>query len=96
MTTTTAQKKYPADFVKRAKAEYPSWPELHKALDSGNQLAGKYLDDASQGEISPNEVVKMIYAGQVQQLRAKADRLARRRKLYRDWGNIAESMFYGR
>ena len=96
MATPTARKQYPANFVERVKAEYPNWPDLHKALDSGNQFAGRYLDDSSQGGISPSEVVKMIDSGRVLELRNKADQLIRRQKLYSDWGKLVRSMFYGR
>lgn len=92
------QKQYPAEFVERVKKEYPDWgvtrPDLHKALDSGNQFVGRYLDDSSQGGIDPKEVVKMIDLGQIQGLRQKADKLARRQNLYRDWSKIAQKMFY--
>lgn len=90
------KEKYPAEFVKRAKAEYPNWPELHRALDSGNQVAGRYLDDSSSGGISPAEVVVMIDHNRVQELRKKADQLVRRQKLYSDWSDIAQEIFYAR
>jgi len=54
------KKKYPADFVKRAKAEYPDWAVLHRALDSGNEFVGRYLDDSSSGNMNPNKVILMI------------------------------------
>lgn len=91
-----AEKKYPAEFVKRAKAEYPNWAELHKALDGDNEFVGRYLDDSSQGGISPDEIVKLIDQNKVQELRQKADQLIRRRKLYGDWYDIAQEMFYAR
>lgn len=89
-----AEKKYSAEFVNKAKAEYPNWTELHKALDSGNEFVGRYLDDSSQGGISPDEIVKLIDQNKVQELRKKADQLIRRKKLYSDWYDIAQEMFY--
>ena len=87
------QKRYPAKFVKLVKAEYPNYSELHRALDNGDQFAGRYLDDNSSGGISPKEVVKMIDQGKIKELRKKADQLVRRQKLYHDWSNIAQEMF---
>jgi len=46
--------------VKRAKAEYPDWAVLHRALDSGNEFVGRYLDDSSSGNMNPNKVILMI------------------------------------
>ena len=90
------KKQYPAEFVKRVKAAYPDWPDLHKALDKGSEIVGRYLDDSREGGIDPHEVVKMIDQGQVQALRQKADELVLRQKLYTEWGKIADRMFYGR
>jgi len=36
----------------------------------------------------------MIDQDQVQGLREKADRIVRRQKLYNDWSDIAQKMFY--
>ncbi|MFA6270434.1 MAG: hypothetical protein WC657_04480 [Candidatus Paceibacterota bacterium] len=88
------KKQYPADFVRRAKEEYPNWPDLHKALNSGNEFVGRYLDDSSQGGISPYEIVKLIDQNKVQELRQKADQFIRRKKLYSDWYDTAQEMFY--
>ena len=87
------KKKYPAEFVKRVKAEYPNFTELHQALDRGADIAGRYLDDSSQGGVSAREVVKMIDSKQVKQLREKADGLVRRQKLYGEWAVLAQMMF---
>lgn len=54
------EKKYPAEFVARAKSEYPDWPELHKALDANSEFVGRYLDDNSSGGIAPKVVSSMI------------------------------------
>ncbi len=48
----SGQKQYPAEFVKKAKAEYPDWPKLHLALDSGDQFVGRYLDDNGSGGLA--------------------------------------------
>jgi len=37
-------RKYPAEFVKRVKAEHHNWPELRRALDNGSEFVGRYLD----------------------------------------------------
>jgi hypothetical protein len=90
------EKRYPADFANRVKAEYPDRPDLHKALDSGNNFLGRYLDDGGGVGIRPEKIVEMIDQGQIEKLRQEADQLVRRGKLYAEWCEIADKMFYNR
>ncbi len=36
---------YPEDFVKRVKKAYQNWDRLHKVLDIGSTMVGRYLCD---------------------------------------------------
>ena len=87
------KKKYPVRFVRRVKDEYPYWFDLHKALEGGSGSDGRYLDNGSGGSISPRDIITMIDQGLIKELRRRADRLARRKELYSDWGIIAREMF---
>ena len=88
--------RYPVKFVNEVKATYPNSPDLHRALDRGGEIVGRYLDDYSGGNIGPDEIVKMIDSGCVHDLRKRAERLNIRKKLWGEWCTIAEKMFYAR
>ena len=87
------RQKYPNNFIKETKKEYPKYPELHRALDSGAESVGRYLDDNSFINISPDEIIKMIDLGKEKLLREKAKKIVHRRKLYNKWLYICQKMF---
>jgi hypothetical protein len=89
-------KRYPAEFVARVKAEYPKRPTLHKLLDDGESLVGRYLDDSSTGGLNAALVIQMIDENKVAELRSSAQALVRRKELYAEWSALASKMFYGR
>ncbi|MBD5389308.1 hypothetical protein HDR63_03595 [bacterium] len=45
---------YPQYFVALVKATYPKSPDLHKALDKGSEIVGRYLDDSSVIKLQKN------------------------------------------
>jgi hypothetical protein len=79
-------KKMPTELIQDIKAAYPEWPELHKACDSNSNIVGRYLDDASNGSISPEEILRLI-DGNHEELKRIANSLVRRKNVYVNWLN---------
>lgn len=91
----TAIRKYPKDFVKKAKTSFPKWSQLHRALDNASEVVGRQLDD-SRRKIEPQYVLDCLNRGQpsdLQELKSKATRLVLIEELYGEWRKIAEKMF---
>jgi hypothetical protein len=49
--------KYSQDFIERVKKAYPLSESLHKALDCGSEIVGRYLDDSTSDTISISTVL---------------------------------------
>lgn len=73
---------YPEDFVKRVKKAYPDWKRLHKALDSGSCMVGKYLSDNTCDSISLEKILK---AKDLKKLQNVAELALERNMLYTEW-----------
>lgn len=81
--------KYPPDFVRRVKEEYPYWTYLHRGLDRGNKdYVGRCLDDSSTSFIPPVVVLEFLNEGKTDELRDLVIQIERRRKLYTEWRNL--------
>ena len=78
---------YPPDFVKEVKNLFPANTELHKALDAGSPIVGRFLDD-NVAEIKPQQVLNMfdpndhLIVDKLFDLRKEAQRLVRIGELY--------------
>ena len=81
---------YPEEFVKRVKAAYPTFGELHNHLDKGSAIVGRYLDDSSSGQIQPNWIVKQ---SSLEVIKKAARVLLEKRTLYYDWGKLYDKEF---
>ena len=66
-------------FIEEVKELYPSFTSLHKAVENGSGLVGRYLDDAEDGKISYK---KILEATSLDDLKEEANRIERRLKLY--------------
>jgi len=73
--------KYTEDFISRIKKEYPNYTNLHKHLDNGSEMVGRYLND-SFGMITENDVMLAI---SLEELRGKAIGIKRKKELYVEW-----------
>lgn len=45
-------------FIEEVKELYPSFTSLHKAVENGSGMVGRYLDDAEDGKISYKKSLK--------------------------------------
>src|SRR3989338_1969099 len=79
------QERYSADFVAKVKAEFPDWADIHKALDSGSEFVGRYLDDSRAFSMSPKDIVKALEGGKQEEVLEKAKRAERITELYEEW-----------
>ncbi|MFH1956417.1 MAG: hypothetical protein ABIJ28_02105 [Patescibacteria group bacterium] len=83
--------KYSKDFVKKVKAEYPDWEDLHNALATGNTFVGRYLDDSRYFEMSPAKIVEAFEQGREQDVLEAAKKVDRREKLYGEWSDLYQA-----
>lgn len=66
-------------FVDEAKALYPNCDGLHKAIENGSSIVGRYLDDNAPSGLSCNEVLSAVSLESLQQ---KAMVVKRKQDLY--------------
>lgn len=45
------------EFIAEAKALYPTWSDLHKAIENGSGIIDRYLDDSTPTAIDYREVL---------------------------------------
>ena len=76
--------KYTEDFISRVKKEYPTYTNLHKHIDNGSEMVGRYLED-SFGTITENDV---MLATSLNELREKAIGIKIKKELYKEWFNM--------
>lgn len=83
--------KYPKSFITDVKVMYPENQELHKALEEGNYMVGKYLKDyAKQMVVTVNENDVFIDGGKNFIFYIKKE-MEKRRAIYLRWENIVQS-----
>jgi hypothetical protein len=58
---------------------------LHDKIDHGKYFAGRLLDDASQGSISPREILE---SNSLEYLKEKARIAIDKRALYSKWADM--------
>lgn len=69
-------------FIEEVKELYPSFTSLHKAIENGSGMVGRYLDDAEDGKIS---YTKILEANSLEELKQEARRIERRLNLYKSY-----------
>jgi hypothetical protein len=79
------KKGYSPEFIKRVKAVFPDWTDLHQALDSGSEVVGRYLNDSQGTPMRNEELVKALEGGKQQEVLEKAKKLAAIDELYSEW-----------
>lgn len=82
---------YPVDFARKVMEEYDNDSKMAALLEEGNPFLGRYLDDSSQGGISPQAILDALDAGDIGGLRARAGTLVRRKELYAEWGRLSDA-----
>lgn len=84
------QNPYPAEFVARVKAAFPTNPRLHRLLDLNSGEVKQYLEGHS--DYIPVSVVVLEQAltdpASGEELLAKVRLHRERAQLYREWGEI--------
>ena len=83
--------KYSEEFVKKVKTVYPDWKELHKALEKGSQIVGRYLDDSRYFSMSPAKIVEAFKQGRGYDVLKEAKRANECAKLYAEWSNLYQT-----
>lgn len=73
---------YPEEFIRKCKEAYPTWGDLHHHLEAGHMIAGRLLDDASQGSIPLDTILKTT---DLKQLQDQAREHKMKRELYGEW-----------
>ena len=89
-----ANKRYPADFIARVKAEYPlhkTTKRLHEFLDSHSYYVKEHIDGSGQQGflMSPIEVARELENGHQAELLERAKKLSIRMALYGEWRSFS-------
>lgn len=66
------------EFIEEAKALYPNWSDLHRAIEQNSGIIGRYLDDETPDGISYREI---LAASSLSELKAKAGIIKRQHDL---------------
>ena len=74
---------YSKEFIARVKEVYPNSATMIELAEKGSDLLGRYLDDSSNGTLSPSDVLNSTY----EELVAWAHKEQEKRDLYRDYVN---------
>jgi len=83
----------PEEFVKRASEEYREWPGMLAMLKiafaaEDSITIGKVLDGGTYpnaNQLTPEEILKALDRGDINALRASAEKSLRRKRLSREW-----------
>jgi hypothetical protein len=89
-----SNKTYPDDFKKRVIAEFPNCVGLHKALESGSDIVGRYLDDSSTGGISAETIIKAFEDNEREKVLEMAKKIVRIKALCEEWYALRRSGVY--
>ncbi len=73
---------YPQSFKDKCKSVYPDSQFLHGALDIGSEIVGRFLDDSSRVNITPQEIIESV---NLKKLQDKAKSVIARQELYSEW-----------
>ncbi len=82
--------KYPESFIRRVKAAYPTFTALHEALDRGDEMAGRYLNDSAPHGPDPTTIVMLFCAHKPRVVLKLAKEALAKKKLYEDWHKLYE------
>ena len=76
---------YSEEFKARCKAIYPSCESLHKALEDGSEMVGRYLDDGYSNSLPLDTILN---ASSLEELQTQAKVEVIKNELYREWFNL--------
>lgn len=82
---------YQEDFKQRVSKALENNPNVNRLLDSNSEMVGRYLEDSSQGRISPEEIVEAIESKNLEPLYNKAKNLMEIKALYDEWQNTYDN-----
>ncbi len=83
---------YPEEFVRAVTAEFPDWEDIHLALSESDFMVGALLSRFADGHLgSPEQIVADFEQGRMQDVRARAERVIRCRRLFEQWLAITDS-----
>ena len=77
--------KYPGEFIKRVRDEYPGRKDITQAVEIGGYKLGKLLQEGSVRQMPPEEVVRCFHEGEEDRILRDAQAMMRRRVLHADW-----------
>lgn len=78
---------YPPEFVAKCKRLYPNWTDLHRYLDAGDVIVGRYLDDNRSYGVSFPIIFAANTLAEVQKLARES---LERNRLYAEWYRLYE------
>ncbi len=86
--------KYPEDFIEKCKTIYPEDTILHKLLADGNPMAGRLLDDASNGGgTTEDEILKAETLEDLNRIKGKITHHISKTRLYTEWLTLYQEQY---
>ncbi|MBI3305086.1 hypothetical protein HYZ80_02065 [Candidatus Parcubacteria bacterium] len=83
---------YPEEFARAVTAELPDWEDIHLALSESDFMVGALLGIFGRGHLgSPEQIVADFAGGRAHDVRARAERVIRCRRLFEQWLAITDS-----
>ena len=79
--------KYPQSFKDKCKRVFPDWYDLHKLVEDGHSIVGRYLDDSSNSSISAKTVMA---AKSLDELKDLARKEIEKAELYSEWWELCK------
>lgn len=76
---------YPIAFCNEARRLFPHADELHRKIDKGDVVVGRYLSDSASGTVSAKALLHAVTIGEVHQL---AEEALSKQALYQWWGRL--------
>jgi hypothetical protein len=95
-----SKQSYTPEFIARVKAAYPDYSDLHRLLDSGGVMVGRYLCDSVPDRPTFEEIIDAFMSEDLMvfsKFLASARNGLEKQNLWRDWQQteIAKANGYG-
>lgn len=82
---------YPPEFCEKVRRLFPNEKHMHKCLETGNALLGRFLDDSTTDSIYISAV---LAANNLKDLKRRASEIQERRELWNEFWRLDREQFH--